>query len=127
MNSKMLSRIKYIARIAGYYDRSEDAFGRSVDRFDGIELRDAGKFWNGSAEVDVVATDGTGVTSILGVKYGLNAFHGIAPTERSAFIKTYLPNFNESGAVKRGEAELVAGVVLKNSKMAGALNNIKIG
>lgn len=127
MNSKMLSKIKYIARIAGYYERSEDAFGRTVDMFDGIALRDAGKYYNGSGEVDVVDTESTGGTSsIIGVKYGLNAFHGIAPTEKSAFVKTYLPDFNAPGAVKVGEAELVAGVVLKNSKMAGALNNIKL-
>lgn len=127
MNSKLLSKVKYIARLAGYYERSEDAFGRSVDRFDGIELQDAGKYYDGSAEVDCVGTDtSAGTTSIIGVKYGLNAFHGIAPTERSAFIKTYLPDFNAPGAVKIGEAEMVAGVVLKNSKMAGILGNIKI-
>lgn len=127
MNSKMLSKVKYIARVSGYYDRSEDAFGRTVDSFDGIILRDAGKYYNGSGEIDVIGTDSSaGTSSIIGVKYGLNAFHGIAPTERSAFIKTYLPDFNAPGAVKTGEAELVAGVVLKNSKMAGALNNIKL-
>lgn len=127
MNSKLLSKIQYIARVAGYYERTEDAFGRTVHTFDGIAMQDAGKYWNGSAEVDVVGTDSsTGTTSIIGVKYGLNAFHGIAPTEKSAFIHTYLPDFNAPGAVKKGEAELVAGVVLKNSKMAGALNNIKI-
>lgn len=127
MNSLLLSKIKYIARLAGYYERSEDAFGRSVDTFDGIQLRDGGKYYNGSAEVDVVGTDGSaGTTSIIGVKLGLNAFHGIAPTEKAAFIHTYLPDFNAPGAVKKGEAELVAGVVLKNSKMAGALNNIKV-
>ena len=125
MNSKMLSKLAYIARLAGYYERSEDAFGRKVDRFDGIPMIDAGKYWNGSQEIDIVGTDSTGASSILGVKYGLNAFHGIAPMEKSAFIHTYLPDFNAPGAVKKGEAELVAGVVLKNSKMAGALNNIK--
>lgn len=126
MNGKLLAKVKYIARISGYFSQSEDAFGRTVDMFDGIKLVDAGKYWNGSAEVDVVDTAEGGTTSIIGVKYGLNAFHGIAPTERSAFIHTYLPDFNAPGAVKKGEAELVAGVVLKNSKMAGALNNIKI-
>lgn len=126
MNSKMLSKVKFIARMAGYFSQSEDAFGRTVDKFDGIILRDAGKYYNGSGEVDVVDTDESGTSSIIGVKYGLNAFHGISPTETSAIIKTYLPNFNEPGAVKKGEAELVAGVVLKNSKMAGALNNIKL-
>lgn len=127
MNGKMLSKIKYVARISGYFSQDEDAFGRTVDKFDGIILRDAGKYYNGTSEVDVVDTDSsTGTSSIIGIKYGLNAFHGISPTESSAIIKTYLPDFNAPGAVKKGEAELVAGVVLKNSKMAGVLNNIKL-
>lgn len=127
MNSKLLSKIRYIARLAGYYTQSEDAFGRMVDTFDGIQMVDAGKYWNGSAEVDNVATDATtGKTGIIGVKFGLNAFHGISPTEKSAIIKTYLPDFNAPGAVKTGEAELIAGVVLKNSKMAGVLNGFQV-
>lgn len=127
MNSKLLSKVKYIARLAGYYSQTEDAFGRSVDNFDGIALLDAGKYWNGSNEVDCVATDAaTGKTSIIGLKLGLNAFHGISPMEQSAIIKTYLPDFNAPGAVKKGEAELVAGAVLKNSKMAGVLSGIQV-
>lgn len=127
MNGKMLAKIRYVARIAGYWSQDEDAFGRQVDKYNGIILRDAGKYYNGSAEVDVVDTDSSaGTSSIIGVKYGLNAFHGISPTETSAIIRTYLPDFNAPGAVKKGEAELVAGVVLKNSKMAGVLNNIKL-
>ena len=127
MNGKMLSKMKYIARISGYYSQSEDAFGRSVDTFDGIAMIDAGKFWNGSAEVDVVETDGSaGTSSIIGVKFGLDAFHGISPLQASAIVNTYLPDLNAPGAVKTGEAELVAGVVLKNTKKAGILNNIKL-
>lgn len=127
MNGKMLSRIKYIARIAGYYERSEDAFGRTVDMFDGIQLVDCGKYWNGSNEIDSIATDvATGKTSIIGLKFGLAGFHGISPTESSAIVKTYLPDFTTPGAVKKGEAELVAGAVLKNTKMAGILKGLQV-
>ena len=41
-------------------------------------------------------------------------------------LKTYLPDLNAPGAVKKGEVELLAGAVLKNSKMAGVLKGIKI-
>ena len=127
MNSQMLAKVKYIARIAGYYSREENAFGQTVEKFDNIVLMDAGKYYNGTNEVDCVATDATtGKTGIAGVKFGLNAFHGISPQESSAIIKTYLPDFNQPGAVKTGEAELVAGVVLKNSKMAGYLDGIQV-
>jgi len=127
MNSKMLARMSYVARIAGYYGRTEDAFGRNVDTFDGIALVDAGQYYNGTSEVDCVATDtSTGATSILGIKLGLDGFHGISPVDNSAIVKTYLPDMNQPGAVKKGEAELVAGVVLKNTRKAGALNGIQI-
>ena len=127
MNGKMLSKLKYIARTAGYFSQSEDAFGRTVDRFDGIALVDAGQYWDGSKEIDVVGTDAkTGASSIVGLKLGLDGFHGISPMETSAIVKTYLPDFNTPGAVKVGEAELVAGVVLKNSKKAGVLSNILV-
>lgn len=126
MNGKMLSKLKYVARLAGYYSQSEDAFGRTVDQFDGIALIDAGQYYNGSAEVDTVATEADGTTSIVGLKLGLDGFHGISPTEKSAIIKTYLPDLNAPGAVKKGEAELVAGVVLKNTKKAGVLKGIQV-
>lgn len=126
MNGKMLSKIKYLARTAGYYTRDEGAFGTTIEKFDNIVLLDAGKYYNGSAEQDVVAIEEDGTSSIIGLKLGLDAFHGISPMEKSAIVKTYLPNFNEPGAVKKGEAELVAGVVLKNSKKAGILSNIKV-
>ena len=88
---------------------------------------DAGKYYDGTKEVDCVATDeAAGTSAIIGLKIGLDAFHGISPKESSAIIKTFLPDLNAPGAVKTGEAELVAGVVLKNSKMAGMLKDIKI-
>lgn len=39
---------------------------------------------------------------------------------------SYLPDMSAPGAVKKGEVELIAGAVLKNSKMAGVLKGIKL-
>ena len=39
-NTKMITRIKQVARRAGYLTQSEDAFGRKVDAYDGIPLVD---------------------------------------------------------------------------------------
>ena len=41
-------------------------------------------------------------------------------------INTYMPNMNAPGAVKKGEVELVAGTVLKNTLKAAVLKGIKI-
>ena len=111
----------------GYFSREKNDFGNEVTTYRGIAMVDAGRYYDGSAENECVGTDsGTGLSSIIGLKIGLDAFHGICPTETSAFIKSYLPNLNAPGAVKTGEAEMVAGVVLKNTKMSGILKDIKI-
>lgn len=126
MNGDMLGVFQYIGQKMGYYERTKNDFGQDVETFKGIQLVDAGKYWDGSAEVDVVATD-AGLSDIIGVKLGLDAFHGISPLDASAIVKAYLPDLAAPGAVKTGEAELVAGAVLKNTKKAGILKGIQIG
>lgn len=127
MNGDMLAVMQYIGQKMGYYSREKDDFGREVTTYRGVPLLDAGKYYNGTKEVDCVATGETdGLSSIIGLKIGLDAFHGISPKESSAIIKSYLPDLNAPGAVKTGEAEMVAGVVLKNTKMAGMLTDIRI-
>lgn len=129
MNSKMLMKIKGVARRAGYYSRTEDAFGRPVDNYNGIPLVDAGKYYNGTASVDAVAdvaatASAPGTSSIYAVSIGLDGFHGISPTGTSV-INSYMPDMNAPGAVKKGEVELVAGVALKNTLKAAVLTGIK--
>ncbi len=130
MNTKMLTKIRSAARRAGYYDRTKDDFGKTVETYNGIVLMDAGEFYNGTSTEDVVATSTPsesdyGTTDIYAVKLGLDAFHGIS-VDGSKMLKTYLPDLTAPGAVKKGEVELIAGAVLKNSKMAGVLKGIKI-
>lgn len=127
MNGDMLAVMQYIGQKMGYFSHEKNDFGNAVPTYRGIVMLDAGSYYDGTAEQECVATDSsTGLSSIIGLKIGLDAFHGICPTETSAFIKSYLPNLDAPGAVKTGEAELVAGVVLKNTKMSGILKDIKI-
>ena len=128
MNSDMLLKVRAAARRAGYYDRTKDDFGRVVELFGGIPLMDCGKYYNGSASVDVIGTStptssAAGTSSIYAVSIGLDGFHGISPTG-TGVISSYMPNMASPGAVKKGEVELVAGVVLKNTLKAAALNGI---
>ena len=130
MNNKMLSKVRACARRAGYYERTKDDFGRVVEYYNGIPMMDCGMYYNGSKTVDIVETttpgSGTyGETAIYAVNISLNGFHGIS-IDGSKMMKTYLPDFNRPGAVKKGEVELIAGAVLKNSKKAGVLKGIKI-
>lgn len=129
MNTKMLAKFRGIARRAGYYTRSRDDFGRVVESYNGIAIVDAGKYYNGTSTVDTIATTDntsvTGKTDIYAVQFGLDAFHGISPTG-TGVISSYMPDLTEPGAVKTGEVELVAGVVLKNTLKAGVLRGVAI-
>ena len=130
MNSDMLLKVRAAARRAGYYERTKDDFGRVVETFAGIPLMDCGKYYNASAStsVDVIGTStpsttAAGTSSIYAVSIGLDGFHGISPTG-TGVINSYMPDMSTPGAVKKGEVELVAGVVLKNTLKAAALNGI---
>lgn len=128
MNRKMLSKLRGIARRAGYYESTKDDFGRVVETYNGIALMDAGEYYDGSKTVDIVADaaagSGTfGTSDIYAVKFGLDAFHGISPTGTKV-ITSYMPDLTQPGAVKKGEVELVAGVALKNTLKAGHMKGI---
>lgn len=130
MNGDMLLKVRSCARRAGYYERSRDGFGRVVETYNGIPMMDMGKYYNGTSTVDVISTSAASTTaagssSIYAVSLGLDGFHGISP-QGNSIVRTYLPNMSEPGAVKKGEVELVAGVVLKNTLKAAVLSGIAI-
>lgn len=130
MNQAMLIKARSIARRAGYYERTKDDFGRVVETYGGVPMVDLGKYYNGSASVDVVGTSAAsssaaGTTAIYAVSLGLDGFHGISPTG-TGVINSYMPDMSAPGAVKKGEVELVAGVALKNTLKAAVLKNIAI-
>lgn len=127
-NSKSIGKIKALAKRLGYFSKTRDEFGRDVEEYDGVQLVDLGKYYDKSTgnAVDIIPTDATtGKTDIYAVKFGLDAFHGISPDGSSMFDQ-YLPDLNAPGAVKKGEIELIAGVVLKDSTKAAVLRGLKV-
>ena len=124
MNRAMLVKLRSIARRAGYYERSQDDFGRTVETYAGVPMVDMGKYFDGENIQDVIATDG-GKTAIYAVSLGLDGFHGISPMG-DGVVQSYMPDLNSPGAVKTGEVELVAGVALKNTLKAAVLKDIAI-
>ena len=125
MNTQMLIKLRSIARRAGYYERSVDDFGKTVETYAGIPMVDMGKYFDGETSVDVIPTD-SGKTAIYAVCLGLDGFHGISPTG-TGVLNSYMPDLSAPGAVKTGEVELVAGVALKNTLKAAVLKDITIG
>ena len=125
MNRDMLVKLRSIARRAGYYERTKDDFGHTVETYAGIPMVDMGKYFDGTQSRDVVQTE-AGKTAIYAVCLGLDGFHGISPLG-SGVIQSYMPDMSAPGAVKTGEVELVAGVALKNTLKAAVLKDIAIG
>lgn len=125
MNETMLAIMNSVAAELGFYTRTKDAFGQDVDNYKGIPMVDMGKYYNGTKSVDVIGTADTGETSIYAVTLAMDGVHGISPTGNK-IVKTYLPDLKAPGAVKKGEVEMLAGIVLKKTKKAGAFRKIKI-
>lgn len=128
MNGKMLTKFRGIARRAGYYERTKDDAGRVIETYNGVPIVNLGKYYNGTASVDAVADTAAtaaalGKSDIYAVSLGLDGFHGISPTGTDV-VQSYMPDMAQPGAVKTGEVELVAGVVLKNTLKAGVLKGI---
>ncbi len=142
MNASMISKVQTMARILGYKTESEEAFGKKVVSMDGVRFMDLGNHYTVASSAvtansvvkagisrKVKTTDTaetTGLTDIYAVRFDVNdGFHAASLTGNSA-ISQYIPDFNQPGAVKDGEVEMVAATVLKNTQHAGVLRNIKI-
>lgn len=124
-NNKLITKIKGIARRAGYYSKSEDAFGRSVDMWDNIPLVDLEEYYDGTSTTPCVKISDEGTTDLYAVQIAKDAFHGVSPTGNGV-ISTCLPDMKAPGTIKEGDVEMVAAVVLKNTLKAGVLRNIKV-
>jgi hypothetical protein len=73
----------------------------------------------------VPSTDPGGITDLYAVRFGLDGFHGVAVPGQ--LIQTWMPDFSTAGAVKKGEVEMgPVAVVLKSSKAAAVLRNVKV-
>ncbi|HAK43704.1 MAG TPA: phage capsid protein [Clostridium sp.] len=135
-NSKLMTKIRSVARRAGYLTQTEDAFGRKVSAYDGIPLMDLEYYSNGISTIPTVKIVDTrqpgsasspikGLTDLFAASIDIGGFHGVT-VKGDKMINTYLPDLKAPGAVKTGEVEMVAAVALKNSRKAGVLRNIKV-
>ncbi len=124
-NNKLITKIKGIARRAGYYSKSEDAFGRSIDMWDNIPLVDLEEYYDGTSTTPCVKISEDGTTDLYAIQIAKDAFHGVSPTG-TGVISTCLPDMKAPGTIKEGDVEMVAAVVLKNTLKSGVLRNIKV-
>ena len=121
-NAKMVAKFRAVARRMGMYQVTKNDFGQKVEHYGDIPFVDIGA--KAGSNDPIIGISG-GNTSIYAVKFGLDGFHAISMAGQAP-VKTWLPDFSTSGAVKKGEVEMVAGCALKSTKAAGAFRNIKV-
>jgi hypothetical protein len=123
-NTKLISKLRAVARRAGMYSTIENTFNQKIELYGNVPFVDLGT--KAGSNAPVVGIDGaTGLTSLYAIRLGLDGFHAVSLKGESP-VKIWLPDYSTAGAVKTGEVELVAAVVLKATKAAGIMRNIKV-
>lgn len=125
-SKKGIVAIRSAARELGYLTPAEDAFGRKVDTYDGTPIVNLGKYYNDSAEKEIIETvSSTGKTDIVIWCQGPSLVHGVSLTG-SKLIDVLTPDFKDAKAVHQGMVEMVTAVVVENSRAAAILQNIQV-
>ena len=123
MNTKMLAKMRAVARRAGMYQTSKNEWGQEVEYYGNIPMVDLGAKPGSNAPVVGIEADGT--TSIYAARFAIDGFHAISMAGQAP-VNIWLPDFTTAGAVKKGEVEMVAGCALKATKAAGVFRKIKV-
>ncbi len=122
-NTKLIAKLRAVARRAGMYQVSKDNFGNQVEWYGNVPFIDFGT--KCGTNEPIVSIDEDGLTSLYAARLGLDGLHGVSMANSSP-IKCWLPDYSTAGAVKKGEVEMVAAVVLKATKAAGVMRSIKV-
>lgn len=123
-NTKLIAKLRAVARRAGMYQVSKNDFGQQVEYYGVIPFVDLGaKPGTNNPVVPIDST--TGETSLYAARLGLDGFHAVSMAGVPP-VQSWLPDFKTAGAVKTGEVEMVAAVALKATKAAGVFRKIKV-
>ena len=121
-NAKTKQKIAAICRIAGYQTASEDAAGRQVTRYAGIEIVDLGAAAGASTPVIPVTTGATDLyVASLDAVAGV---HAVTPSNLGTVV-VRLPKFDSGNSeVQRGSVQLVASVALRTVSAAAVAQGV---
>lgn len=126
-NTKMIAKLRACARRATMYQATKNDFGEQVELYGNVPFIDMGD--KAGTSTPVIATDTAtataGHTSLYAVRLGLDGVHAVSFAGQSP-VRTWLPDFSTAGAVKKGEVEMNAAIVVKATKAAGVFRKIKV-
>ena len=108
VSSATKTKINAVCRALGLGTTSPDTAGHQVSTWDGIQI----------AELRDDAVCGTDVYAVC---LGMDAVHGVTLKGDNA-VTVSVPDWTSPGAIKKGDAELVAAIALKNTRAAGVLH-----
>lgn len=123
VNKVTKQRILACARRASMYTTVLDTWGKQIQMYNGIPIVDLGDKMASTDPIIGIEADGT--SPIYAVRLGLDGVHGICTVEGLP-IRSWFPDYSTEGAVKQGEVEMLAGIVMKASKSAGVLRGLKV-
>ena len=118
MSRDMFAVMQSVADESTGYTATRSDLGDTILKYGSTTLMDIGDK-PGSSDSIISSND------IYFVRIGLDGVHAVSPSG-GGLVKTYLPNFNEPGAVKTGEVEMVAAMALKATRSAAVLRGINI-
>ena len=121
MNQDMFAVWQSVMDRAGINVLSKSEYGNEVAQWGSSLVMPLGDIPGTSNPI--IPTGAT--TSIYGVYLGLDGVHGISP-DNGAFVKPYLPNFNDAAAVQTGAVEMIAGIAVKSLRSVVRIDGIDI-
>lgn len=124
MNSDMFAVFQSVMDRAGIGAEVKSQYGNECLQWGASTLMAMGDK-PGTSNPIIGIDSAAGTTDIYAVRLGLDGVHGVSP-EGTKLVQTYLPDFSQPGAVKKGEVELVAAAAVKSTRAAGVLHKIKI-
>ena len=131
-NSRIAGRVTIAAKKQAAYTTTVDQFSNTINAINGIPIIDIGNVDGASTSIIPVETrdygsgNVTGLTDLYAVRLAEDGFHLVGPEDKSALIRTYVPDLERPGVVKLGELEVVMAAALESTKAAGVFRNIKV-
>ena len=123
MNRAMYSKFQSVMDRAGINLASKENYGRNVSVWGNSLVMALGNV-PGNA-TPIIGTSGAGITSIYAVRLGMDGVHGTS-LNGGKLADVYLPNMQDSAAVKTGSVEMIAGIAYTSTQSAAVLRNIDI-
>lgn len=123
VNSDMFAVFQSIADFSTQFTQTRNELGAEIVKYGNSIIMDLGDKPGTSSPI--IGTGEGGTTDLYLCRFGLDGVHGVTPDGQQA-PNIYLPNMQLPGAVKKGEVEMVAATVIKATRSAAVLRNIKV-